>query len=125
MGRSTYTQVLDMGEWPYAGKPSYVFTHRPLDQAPADVEAVTCTPEELLQTLAGRGLRHVWLVGGARVAQEWMEAGLIDEFIFTLAPVILGSGISLFASVPPTRLKLLSSRAYADGLVQLHYQRRA
>ncbi|TJZ76177.1 dihydrofolate reductase family protein [Chitiniphilus eburneus] len=124
MGRTTYTQAQGLGDWPYAGKPSYVFTHRPLEHAPADVHAVTCSPEELLQTLIERGSRHVWLVGGARVAQEWMEAGLIDEFIFTLAPVILGTGISLFAGVPPTRLRLVSSRAYADGLVQLHYRRR-
>ena len=26
MGRRTYEQVLGFGEWPYEGKPTYVFT---------------------------------------------------------------------------------------------------
>ena len=37
MGRSTYDQVRGFGEWPYPGKPAYVFTHSPPPEGPEGV----------------------------------------------------------------------------------------
>ncbi|UXY14539.1 dihydrofolate reductase family protein [Chitiniphilus purpureus] len=123
MGRTTYAQVQGFGDWPYAGKETHVFTHRPLERVPEGVHATACEPQALLQRLAQAGRRHVWLVGGARTVQDWLNAGLVDEFIVSVAPMVLGSGISLFAGVPPIRLRLLDSHTFPDGLVQLHYAR--
>jgi dihydrofolate reductase len=38
--------------------------------------------------------------GGADVAQQYLRAGLVDEFQVHVAPVLLGGGTRLFENVP-------------------------
>jgi len=47
---------------------------------------------------AARG-RDVSLAGGAKAAQQYLEAGLVDEMEISLAPVLLGRGERLFDGV--------------------------
>ncbi len=49
-------------------------------------------PEAVLATMAERGIRHVWLEGGPRLAGAFWNAGLIDRVIGYIAPAMLGSG---------------------------------
>ncbi|XZG69142.1 dihydrofolate reductase family protein [Chitinibacteraceae bacterium HSL-7] len=121
MGYNTYTLAFSGEAWPYLGKPCAVMTQRALDDAPDGVMAMTDAPAEVLARLAGQGAAHVWVVGGARTAQDWLNAGLVDEIILTLVPVLLGSGLPLFADIEPARLTLQQSRSFDGGLVQLRY----
>ena len=52
--------------------------------------------EQATRAAAGR---DVSLGGGAQVAQLYLKAGLIDEMVISLVPVLLGSGARLFAHV--------------------------
>ena len=45
------------------------------------------------------GGRDVALAGGAKAAQQYLKAGLVDEMEIHLAPVLLGSGELLFEGV--------------------------
>lgn len=47
--------------------------------------------EEMLQVLCGRGVMSLLLEGGATLAGAFREAGLIDRYVFYLAPKLLGS----------------------------------
>ena len=124
MGRRTYDQVLGFGVWPYAGKPTYVFTGHSPDENPYGVEFVGVAPAEFLRSIASEYSGAVWLVGGANLAEQFRGAGLIDEYLIHVMPVILGSGIPLFGGeAPPTRLALVESKEYDDGVVMLHYHR--
>ena len=124
MGRRTYDQVLGFGVWPYAGKPTYVFTGHPPGENPYGVEFVGIQPAEFLRSIASEHSGTVWLVGGANLAEQFRRAGLIDEYLIHVMPVILGRGIPLFGEdAPPTRLELVGSKAYEDGVVMLHYHR--
>jgi diaminohydroxyphosphoribosylaminopyrimidine deaminase/5-amino-6-(5-phosphoribosylamino)uracil reductase len=49
-------------------------------------------PKAVLQTLVERGIRHVWLEGGPRLAGAFWSAGFIDRVIGYIAPAMLGSG---------------------------------
>ena len=72
--------------------------------------------------MKARGLRRAWLVGGGKLAAAFRAAGLITEHIVSIVPVLLGAGIPLFDGPGPTpQLRLLSSRAFASGIVQLRY----
>jgi dihydrofolate reductase len=42
------------------------------------------------------GDRDVLIAGGARVAQQYMQAGLVDEMQIHVAPLLLDSGERLF-----------------------------
>jgi diaminohydroxyphosphoribosylaminopyrimidine deaminase/5-amino-6-(5-phosphoribosylamino)uracil reductase len=51
------------------------------------------TPQEALAELFASGHRHVLLEGGATVAGAFLEAGLVDEIRWYVAPLVLGAGI--------------------------------
>lgn len=52
--------------------------------------------EKARQSANGKDIR---IQGGANTIQQFLNAGLIDEFFIHIAPVFLGSGIRLFDSI--------------------------
>lgn len=124
MGGNTYRQVLSFGDWPYQGIQTVVISHRPVDPHPGKaVEAYSGDLTRLIQEIKHRSDKDIWLVGGAQIIARFLQADLIDEWVLTIIPVMLGSGIPLFPrSAPRRQLHLLTARHYANGVVQLHYR---
>ena len=54
----------------------------------------THDPREALAELFGLGRRHVFLEGGPTLAAAFLQAGLVDEVVAYVAPVLLGAGAS-------------------------------
>jgi dihydrofolate reductase len=50
----------------------------------------------LEQARAAAGDRDVGIGGGASVAQQYRKAGLLDEMLLHVAPVLMGDGVRLF-----------------------------
>ncbi|MFF7073656.1 dihydrofolate reductase family protein [Streptomyces pseudovenezuelae] len=71
----------------------------------------------LLLAREAAGDRDVRIAGGAETIQQYLDAGLIDEFSITLAPVLFGTGIRLFDHVDPDRLSLDQTRSDASSRV--------
>lgn len=122
LGSRTYEQALTFGEWPYADKPSWVFSHRPLEPAGGDVVVTDRDPREVLAALDAMGVARAWLVGGGALAGSFRSAGLITEYIVSIMPVVLGTGVALFgASGPEEHLRLVGSTSFPDGVTQARY----
>ena len=120
MGRKTYEQVLEFGEWPYKGKKCYVFTKKSIEDA--RVTAIS-NPIEFTKSLLDRDGKNIWLVGGSQIITLLMNYKLVDEIILTVMPVILGNGIPLFTNIASEiNCKLLSEKSYKSGLIQMHYK---
>jgi diaminohydroxyphosphoribosylaminopyrimidine deaminase/5-amino-6-(5-phosphoribosylamino)uracil reductase len=73
------------------------------DQAPT-VQLATHDPAEVLEALNARKVRHVWLEGGPTVAGAFVGAGLVDEVIAYVAPLLLGAGPPALADAGITTL---------------------
>lgn len=56
-------------------------------------------PAGVLDRLHGDGVHHVWLEGGATLAAAFLAAGLIDQIVAYVAPVLLGSGAPLIGDL--------------------------
>jgi dihydrofolate reductase len=123
MGSTTYVQVLSFGDWVYPDKLSYVLTNRNLSTERSDVLFVKGGIEEVIQDVHQKGYERVWLVGGGKVVSLFMRQGLVDEYIITVIPIILGTGISLYQSVPELKLDLIGMQSYSSGMVELHYKK--
>ena len=55
---------------------------------------------------------------------DYLQHDLIDEFIISIIPVLVGNGIRLFKdSRPEQKLEFLSAKSFETGLTQLHYKR--
>jgi len=121
-GRSTWEVARGFEPWPYAGRRCIVLTHRELDASHGE-ERHHGDLEPLLERLHGEGVRRVYVDGG-QVIRHFLAGGLVDDLTLSIVPVLLGEGIPLFASGGPgLDLRLLESRAFPSGLVQLRYAR--
>ncbi|WP_163549365.1 dihydrofolate reductase family protein [Candidatus Frankia nodulisporulans] len=67
--------------------------------------------------------RELQVHGSAGLARTLIEHDLVDEYRLVLFPLHLGTGKKLFADgAPPARLRLLSSRTTARGLIITTYE---
>jgi dihydrofolate reductase len=122
LGRKTYEQSLQLPEWPYPGKPCWIFSRSLSDMSEAAVRFTGDSPVRAMKYVAADGVRRAWLVGGGKLAAAFRAEGLITEYVVSVIPILLGGGIPLFDGVAPQApLRLLETKSYDDGVVQLRY----
>jgi dihydrofolate reductase len=79
------------------GVPVFVVTHRPDDDHDSDEFTFVDGLENALERAKeAAGGKDVSLGGGADVIRQGLGAGLVDELVIVVAPVILGGGKALF-----------------------------
>ncbi|HTX41901.1 MAG TPA: dihydrofolate reductase family protein [Acidobacteriaceae bacterium] len=121
LGSRTYLHALELG-WPYGNTPTVVVTSRASLPAKPSVEFYSGDLEALVRRKLAPRFRNIWLVGGALLSQRFLELGLVDEIILTVAPVLLGDGLRLFGGLlPEQRWNLKNVVAYRNGFVELSY----
>jgi len=68
--------------------------------------------------------KNLILFASPGLAPTLMNLNLIDEYWFNVNPIILGKGVPLFKDLRDMHLlKLLESKTYKQGVVNLHYGR--
>jgi dihydrofolate reductase len=124
LGSHTYEFALQLGQWPSPDKPSWVFTHRELPVLHPSITLTSQSPAEVVDLLESCGIRRAWLMGGGQLAASFRSAGLISRYIISIFPVLLGSGVPLFApsSCREDSLRLIEAKPFASGIVQLTYE---
>ena len=98
------------GEDPPFHKSVFVLTHHerePLRLSDTTFTFVTDGPESALeQARDAAGDKDVQIAGGASAAQQYLRAGLVDELLIHVAPVLLGGGVRLFDNLEGADPKL-------------------
>ncbi|QBA22674.1 dihydrofolate reductase [Chryseobacterium indologenes] len=80
---------------------------------------------ELVNRLKTSEGKNIYCDGGAEVINELLKHDLIDEFIISVIPVLLGGGTKLFKDDRPGQaLEYITAKTFETGLVQLHYNRK-
>lgn len=122
VGRKTYDQALTFEAEPFAGKAVYVFSRSRAGRAEGRVRYVAGDAAAIVQPFLGEAGKDIWLVGGGEVTRAFLAAGLVDEVIVSIHPILIGEGIPLF---PPgsgaATLRLRDCTRFDTGLVQLSY----
>lgn len=102
-------------------KEKYVFSRT---QKRTDNKAIFINeniPEEV-NKLKNKPGKDIWLYGGASLITNFINLGLVDEFRLSVHPVILGEGKPLFIDIKQRlNLKLINTRTFSSGVVQLIY----
>ena len=124
IGRKTYDKVIAMGfEYPHTDKDVYILTRTP-KPAVGNFKFYTDDIVQLVSRLKSQSGKNIYCDGGAEVANELMKNNLVDEFVISIIPILLGEGIRLFKDGRPEQtLELVSSKSFEKGLTQLHYKR--
>jgi dihydrofolate reductase len=121
MGRKSYELVKRMGDDHYKDKKIYVFS-RTLKEVASSEELVAENLEEQVKQIKQSAGKNIWLFGGASLISSFINSHLIDEYMLSVHPIILGGGKPLFIDVKDrTLLKLQEAIPYSSGLVQLIY----
>jgi|SRR4051812_35399021 dihydrofolate reductase len=95
-------------EGPFGGVwhgPQFVLTHRPPAKAVPDTTFGTDLDEAVTAARAAAGDRYVNVLG-ADVARQCLEAGVLDEILMIVAPVLLGDGVRMFDHAGGTNVRL-------------------
>ena len=123
MGKRTYDWVMkqEIEEFPYKNKECYVFTRSSIE----DTENVKFVNEDVtsfVHKLKDQEGENIWIVGGGELLHSFVQEGLVDEFVITVAPTIIGKGIPLFREGNyQLDLSLKGTRIF-NQFVELHYK---
>lgn len=128
MGKRMFEE--GMASWPedLFKCPAYVLTHEvrePLVQKGSTTFYFINDGIEsaLEKARANAGEKDIRINGGADTIQQYLNAGLIDEFNVHIAPVILGSGIRLFEGMDKKKVKVeIANVIHSPNSTHLHYQ---
>lgn len=125
-GRRTYEIANGWGgRHPVNGAPVFVLTHTPpadWPRGPSNITFITdgigSAIEKARAVAKGRDIK----LGGASPGRQALEAGLCDEIVVHVAPLLLGGGVRLFGELPHgIRLEKLSA---SDGPFATHLRYR-
>lgn len=124
LGRRTYDWIMkQVPEFPHADIDSFVITRTPQNNIGKTV-FYTGSLKDLISKLKAEKGKNIFIDGGAGLVNELLKDNLIDEFIISIVPILVGNGIRLFNDGRPEQLlELLSSRQFEKGLCQLHFRK--
>lgn len=100
---------------------SYVFSNS-RSSAFEETHLVSGNLREQVDAIKQLPGKDIWLFGGAKLVEFFLNENLIDEMSLAVHPILLGSGKSLFPSMLNRKVvTLIDSKTYSSGLVKLNY----
>lgn len=108
VGRRMFANAREWGEEPPFRMPVFVVSHEERDslekRGGTTFHFVTAGTEAALERAReAAGDRDVAIGGGASVIQQYLAAGVVDEFQLHVIPLMLGGGVRLFEDGLPQR----------------------
>ncbi len=126
MGSGSFRAAIGFDKWPY-DKPVIVLS-RTLTEADipphlsSKVRLSSKTPQELMADLKSNGWQRVYVDGG-QIVHSFLRAGLIQDMVVTVIPILIGSGLTMFGDPRnDINLQFLSATPFPSGLVRLNYR---
>lgn len=123
LGRKTYDKVASMGyPNPHPDKEMIIIS-RTAQPAKGNISYYSGDLSSLIKELKNKEGKNIYCDGGAELVTALLKLELIDELIISVIPILLGDGIRLFKDGrPENTLKLIKSKGFEKGLVQVRYE---
>jgi dihydrofolate reductase len=107
----------DSVDYPFSG-PMFLLTHRPLEPPDAEVTILSGDIGEAVATARDAAGEKNLEILGADVAGQCLQAGLVDEILVYVLPVLLGDGVHFSSpGLARTDLEPLGSARSGDATI--------
>ena len=130
MGRTTFDQgdaFNAFDDSPFK-IPHFILTQRPRETKESNGSTYTFVTDGIESALsqaqaAVKDGCYIAIGGGASVAQQYIQAGKVDEIQIHLIPILMGNGIKLFGESGMNAIPLESTRVIdSTGVTHLKYR---
>jgi len=102
-------------------KKKYVFSHQ--DAADTRATFINSDIAQKVNAIKNQTGKDIWLYGGAQLIKTFIELNLVDVYRISVHPIALGQGKPLFENLTDRlNLKLIESKTFQSGVVQLIYE---
>jgi dihydrofolate reductase len=122
MGRGTFDKIASLGKWPYGDLPGTIATSRDFDTSFGPLTKSGGLPADILASARQTSEGPHWIVGGADLGTQFLEARLLTRVDLFVIPVLLGAGIPAFRNSGRVSLSLIDSQTYPKGIVRMSYK---
>ena len=122
MGRKTMEQFGD--DFPIKGPVNIVLSNNSdLHKESDNLVILSAKPQEVIDLAKKRNLNDLLLIGGSETNKQFIKAGLVDEIVVSVHPLVIGSGLHLFGNEPlDINLELITTKSINNELVQIIYK---
>ncbi|MEX8549184.1 MAG: dihydrofolate reductase family protein [Mucilaginibacter sp.] len=123
MGRKSYELIAQAGLGFFEDHSIYVFSDTLVREEQLGVKIIRSADfVAFVKDFREQEGKNIWFFGGANLLASFMAENLVDEFLISVHPIILGGGKPLFQSgKDKVDLMLINHKSYSSGLVQLRY----
>lgn len=124
MGKNAYFDCPAETLISFKSKKIYVATHQDLEKKYDNVEFISGDLCAKILKLRKEEGKDIWIWGGGYLADPFLKADIIDEYIIGIIPTILGEGKPLFLEKNPQIELNLNECTVQEGIVILRYTKR-
>lgn len=124
MGRKAYEDCPSETLKEFSSKTIYVATTGKLISKYNNIKLVNKNIlDQILELKKTKG-KDIWVWGGGVLANHFIKANVIDEYIIGIVPIILGKGVPLFLENNPLIKLHLCESTTQEGIVILRYNKK-
>lgn len=122
VGRKTYELMEEAGdELEKCGHPLVVVLSETRSSSTDGKTMFAKTPDEAIAIIKGQGFTETLLGGGGDTNNAFLTAGLIDDAIIDIEPLLLGSGTRLFGgSAQQIQMSYLETKLLAPQVLRIN-----
>ena len=123
IGRKSYDLIRSTGDINAFPQVKYVFSDSLVAEEHPDVVIIKKADfKDAVDRIKDEYGGNIWLFGGAELIADFLDANMIDDFLLSIHPILLGAGKPLFNRFDK-RVGLIhkGTETYNTGLVQIHY----
>lgn len=124
MGRKAYEDCPLETLKGFSSKTIYVATSNKVKSEYDNVKFISGNICDQILKLKEKKEKDIWIWGGGVLADNFIKANVIDEYIIGIVPIILGKGIPLFLENNPSVKLHLYESTVQEGIVILKYDKR-
>jgi dihydrofolate reductase len=128
-GRTTFDGMA--AAWPnrtgatadsFNGLPKYVVSNTLKETSWSGTTILPGDPVRAISELKASGEGRLLIWGSRQLVQSLAAAGLVDEYVLYVHPLVLGKGARFFADGHQEKLELTDTKTYARGVVGLRFR---